>query len=270
MVLEILEHEKKKNPAQSVEGTKKGKDNTSDKLINPASRAGAVRDTYNELYGLMEASKLKGGFTENISAKNMEVSQEKLSLKDIYLMPYFVTKVLKIDAPDGLRNGQQIFEYYEQHPEALAEAMGISDENFGGQNLPREDDNILVRLEENGRQTIYDGNGRSIRKILKLVLEGESIDGATINAWVLKGDGQPLQDFWVPTSKLADLMKMALENAELKESAKQLLRYYFDQSPKCVNLELDRAAEMSEFKTGAESVHDFVEELRKEWNILKV
>lgn len=269
MVLGILEHEEKKVFAQSVMGIEEDRNLTNSRLINLVSRATTLRDIYNKLHGIMEASKLKGGFTENISAENVEVVEEKLSLKDTHFMPYFVTKVLKMEGSDGSINGQQIWEYYQQpaHRQALLNEMSISDQSFGGENMPREEDNIIVRLDENGKYTIYDGNGRFMRKLSRFILDGKPIDNITINAWVLKGDGKTLKGFWVPTSKLADLMKLAMENPELKESVKKIIRYLFTQSPTCVNLELDRAAEMSEYKEGAGSAHDFVKEIRQDWNI---
>lgn len=269
MVLGILEHEEKKASAQSIKGIEKDRNITGSRLIDSASRATALRDVYNKLHGVMEASKLKGGFTENISAENMEVAEEKLALRDLYFMPYFVTKVLKIEGSDGSMNGQQIWEYYQQptHRQVLQDQINISEQSFGGESVPREEDNIIVRLDEDGKHTIYDGNGRFMRKLSRFISNGKPIDGVNINAWVLKGDGKLLKNFWVPTSKLADLMKLAIENPELKESVKKIITHIFSQSPTCLNLELDRAAEMSEYKEGAGSAHDFVREIRRDLNV---
>lgn len=269
MVLGILEHEEKKASAQSIKGIEKDRNITGSRLIDPASRATALRGVYNKLYGVMEASKLKGGFTENLSAENVKVAEKKLALKDLYFMPYFITRVLKIDGVDGSMNGQQILEYYQQpvNHQALQDQINISEQSFGGESVSREEDNIIVRLEESGKHTIYDGNGRFMRKLSKFISNGKPIDGVNINAWVLKGDGKPLKSFWIPTSKLADLMKLAIENPELKESVKKIIAYLFSQSPTCLNLELDRAAEMSEYKEGTGSAHDFAKEMRQDLNV---
>lgn len=266
MVLDILEHEEKKNFTQTVKGIEEERIKTNDKLIDPMSRAVVLRDVYNKLYGVMEVSKLKGGFTENISAENIKVIEEKVDLKDVYFMPYFITKVLKIEGGNGQMNGQQILEYYQDstHHQDILDEMSLSDQSFGGQNMGREEDRIILRFDENGKYVIYDGNGRFMRKLSKFILDGKPIDDVKIDAWVLKGNNEPLKNFWVPTSKLADLMKLAVENPELKESVKQIIVHIFNQSPICSNIELDRAAQMSEYKEGASSTYDLLKEIRQD------
>ena len=257
MMLDIMKHEVKKQPGLSSDEYMRREEEIDGWLTEPEKyqMGGGLRDVMNKIWADFKGFKLKFGIIEILTASNTSISEEVLPLDSLSFMDYFTTKVLSvaddnasISGTSGSMTVAEVRNYFEQHPDQFNNTKEQSTSHFEIDSVARENDKIIVykTKDEDGQErlVVLDGNGRVVRKITQAPQDTEQ----TIQAYVItKMNDEPLQDYWIPTSRFADKLE---EGSRAKSDVEKVLvkKQIFDLfrlSPGVGPVELERAASVN-------------------------
>lgn len=177
-----------------------------------------VRDFWDGFHGLAMGFKLKNGFTQVLTAQNIQwrfIEQFPLDNKLASGGPLtYISEELSENRPRALK----IKEFFnDPKNKKLADFWRQEFKKHGQSSEPRDNFPIIaLQGEDNGQEiySIYDGN----RRMILAVLEGKETLPAYVGAWTTK-ETIP-QNFWLPTDFMMDLVDLG-KTINTEESYKQ-------------------------------------------------
>jgi hypothetical protein len=183
-------------------------------------------DFWDIFAAVMESIKLKPAFTKLLTAENYSYHKKVVKIDDIHMSSalWQLTKIPGLNLRNDI-SFTEIRKALNGKPVLLKEQRDINDQHSTDSN--QDEYLVIVKLSENGRMQVLDGN----RRCLRALLYGKK----TISAWVVETNGQSPENYWVPINdlmQLVELYKMTKKKHQDKYALhiRQSLEAYFNLS----------------------------------------